>query len=51
VGRFRLHRPLPARFVQEFTQINNGRAYYSSLSGLGEFIFEDFISNRKKKLR
>ncbi len=43
--------PYLQRFVQEFTQINNGRAYYSSLSGLGEFIFEDFISNRKKKLR
>lgn len=38
-------------FVQEFTQVNNGRAYYSSLKGLGEFIFEDFERNRKKNVR
>ncbi len=38
-------------FVQEFTKINNGRAYYSSLQGLGEFIFEDFEKNRKKNVR
>jgi uncharacterized protein with von Willebrand factor type A (vWA) domain len=38
-------------FVQEFTKVNNGRAYYSSLKGLGEFIFEDFERNRKKNVR
>lgn len=38
-------------FVQEFTKINNGRAYYSSLKGLGEFIFEDYEKNRKKDVR
>lgn len=38
-------------FVQEFTKVNNGRAYYSSLQGLGEFIFEDFERNRKKNVR
>ncbi len=38
-------------FVQEFTKINNGKAYYSSLKGLGEFIFEDYASNRKKNMR
>jgi hypothetical protein len=37
--------------VQEFTQINNGKAYYSSLKGLGEFIFEDFEKNKKKRVR
>lgn len=35
-------------FVREFTLINNGRAFYSSLTGLGEYIFEDYIKNRKK---
>jgi Ca-activated chloride channel homolog len=38
-------------FVQEFTKVNNGRAYYSSLDGLGEFIFEDFERNRRKRVR
>lgn len=39
------------QFVQEFTQVNNGRAFYTSLEGLGEYIFEDFERNRRKKLR
>ena len=38
-------------FVQEFTKVNNGRAFYTSLQGLGEYIFEDFIRNRKKRTR
>ena len=38
-------------FVREFTQINNGRAFYSSLNGLGEFMFEDYIKNRRKTTR
>ena len=36
------------QFVQEFTQINNGNAYYSSLQGLGHLIFEDYKKNRRK---
>lgn len=43
--------PYLQKFVREFTQTNNGKAYYSSLSGLGDFIFEDYIRNRRKKLR
>ena len=38
-------------FVQEFTQVNNGRAFYTSLQGLGEYIFEDYIRNRRRKMR
>jgi uncharacterized protein with von Willebrand factor type A (vWA) domain len=38
-------------FVQEFTQVNNGKAFYSSLQGLGEYVFVDYIRNRRKKLR
>ncbi|MFK7920421.1 MAG: VWA domain-containing protein [Bacteroidia bacterium] len=38
-------------FVQEFTKVNNGRAFYTSLQGLGEYIFEDFIRNRRKTVR
>jgi uncharacterized protein with von Willebrand factor type A (vWA) domain len=43
--------PWLQKFVQDFTQVNNGRAFYSSLKGLGEFVFEDYQANRKKKLR
>jgi len=43
--------PYLQKFVQEFTEINNGKAYYSSLKGLGDFIFEDFEKNKKKRVR
>src|SRR5574338_222830 len=43
--------PYLQQFVREFTQTNNGRAFYSSLSGLGDFVFEDYIRNRKKRIR
>jgi len=43
--------PYLQRFVRDFTRINNGRAFYSSLNGLGEFMFEDYIKNRKKTVR
>ena len=40
--------PYLKAFVQEFTQVNNGKAYYSGLDNLGELIFEDYKRNRKK---
>lgn len=42
--------PYLKEFVQEFTKVNNGNAYYSSLQGLGHLIFEDYRRNRRKKL-
>jgi uncharacterized protein with von Willebrand factor type A (vWA) domain len=42
--------PYLQEFVREFTKTNNGRAYYSSLNGLGDFIFEDYIRNRRKRV-
>ena len=36
------------QFVHEFTEVNKGKAYYSSLDNLGSFIFEDFQKNRRK---
>lgn len=39
------------QFVREFTKTNNGRAFYSSLTGLGDYIFEDYIRNRRRKVR
>ncbi len=41
--------PYLINFVEELTKANQGRAYYSSLSNLGEFVFVDYIRNRKKK--
>jgi uncharacterized protein with von Willebrand factor type A (vWA) domain len=38
-------------FVREFTKTNNGRAFYSSLTGLGDFIFEDYIRNRRRRVK
>lgn len=43
--------PYLQSFVRQFTQINGGRAFYSSLNGLGEYIFEDYIKNRRKTVR
>ncbi len=43
--------PYLQQFVRQFTETNQGRAYYSSLDGLGEFVFEDFIRNRRKNVR
>lgn len=40
--------PYLREFVQEFTKTNNGNAYYSSLQGLGNLIFEDYKRNRRK---
>jgi uncharacterized protein with von Willebrand factor type A (vWA) domain len=43
--------PYLQQFVREFTQINNGKAFFSSLKGLGNFVFEDFERNRRKNVR
>ncbi|MBT8304365.1 MAG: hypothetical protein KJP09_07835 [Bacteroidia bacterium] len=39
------------RFVREFTQANQGKAFYTGLKGLGEMIFEDYETNRKKRIK
>lgn len=41
--------PYLKEFVKEFTKVNNGNAYYSSLKGLGDIIFEDYRRNRTKR--
>jgi uncharacterized protein with von Willebrand factor type A (vWA) domain len=43
--------PYLQNFVRELTEANHGRAYYASLDNLGEFIFEDYIRNRRKRVR
>ena len=42
--------PYLKTFVRDFTKANNGNAYYSSLQGLGNLVFEDFKKNRRKNL-
>jgi Ca-activated chloride channel family protein len=42
--------PYLKQFVEEFTEVNQGKAYYSSLKGLGHLIFEDYKQNRRKSL-
>jgi len=41
--------PYLVRFVDQFTKANNGKAFYSSLQGLGEFIFMDYKNNKRRK--
>ncbi|GAB3172433.1 vWA domain-containing protein [Telluribacter humicola] len=43
--------PYLKQFVQDFTKVNNGRAYYSNLQGLGGFVLEDFQRNRRKNMK
>ena len=43
--------PFLQQFVKEFTEANNGKAFYTSLDGLGEYIFEDYERNRNKRVR
>jgi Ca-activated chloride channel homolog len=39
------------QFVEEFTSINNGKAFYSSLDGLGDYIFKDYQKNKSRRVR
>ena len=40
--------PYLQQFVQEFTETNNGKAFFASLDKLGAFIFRDFESGKRK---
>jgi Ca-activated chloride channel family protein len=37
-------------FVDRFTQLNHGRAYYSDLENLGAYVLVDFMKNRRRRL-
>ena len=43
--------PYLQAFVRNFTEVNGGKAFYSSLDGLGTFIFEDYERNKRKTVR
>lgn len=42
--------PYLQEFVEEFTRANAGKAFYTSLNGLGNYLFEDFERNRKRRV-
>ncbi len=41
--------PYLVQFVDQFTMANNGKAFYSSLKGLGDFVFMDYKNNKRKR--
>lgn len=43
--------PYLQKFVNHFTEANQGKAFYTGLKGLGEMIFEDYEMNRKKRVK
>lgn len=42
--------PYLQQFVQNFTEANRGKAFYTGLGNLGDFIFQDYETNRRKNL-
>ena len=40
-----------ARFVEEITKINKGRAFYTSPESLGEYILVDYVASKKKRVK
>jgi Ca-activated chloride channel family protein len=43
--------PYLVEFVEEFSKVSGGQAFYTGLDGLGEFIFVDYAAHRKGKIR
>lgn len=43
--------PYLQNFIRELTEANRGRAYFASLDDLGGYIFEDYIRNRRRRVR
>jgi uncharacterized protein with von Willebrand factor type A (vWA) domain len=43
--------PYLQQFVDNFTEANQGKAFYTGLQGLGEMIFQDYETNRKKRIK
>ncbi len=37
-------------FIDEFTEANQGKAYFTGLKGLGEMIFRDYTNKKRKKI-
>lgn len=39
------------QFIEEFTEANQGKAFYTSLKGLGDYIFQDYQKNRRRNTK
>jgi uncharacterized protein with von Willebrand factor type A (vWA) domain len=37
-------------FIDEFTEANQGKAYFTGLKGLGEMVFRDYTNKKRKKI-
>jgi len=37
-------------FIDEFTEANQGKAYFTGLKGLGEMVFRDYANKKNKKI-
>ena len=40
--------PYLQEFVKKLTELNRGRAYFASAENLGDYLFWDFVNNRRK---
>ena len=43
--------PYLMEFVKKFTEASKGKAFFTGLQNLGEMIFEDYETNRKKRIK
>ena len=43
--------PTLVEFVERFTATNRGRAYYSGVGRLGDFVLVDYLTNRRRRVR
>jgi uncharacterized protein with von Willebrand factor type A (vWA) domain len=43
--------PYLQQFIARFSDFNRGKAYYTGLGGLGQMIFEDYETNRRKTMK
>lgn len=42
--------PYLQAFIEEFTEVNQGKAFYTSLQGLGNYVFHDYAKNKRKNI-
>ena len=42
--------PYLQQFVEEFTETNKGKAFFTGLQGLGEIVFTDYAKNKRKRM-
>ena len=43
--------PSLRHFIEQMTQINNGRAFFTDPDNLGSYVLVDFLENRRKMAR